>query len=67
MYTNELLEEKYKTQKDIVQEAEVSGKDYLDFIESLERAISFEKQPRRGEIVIVKTLNYHKAPAERYI
>jgi hypothetical protein len=39
----------------------------LDSSCNLERAISFEKQPRRGEIVIVKTLNYHKAPAERYI
>ena len=27
----------------------------------------FEKQPRRGEILIAKTLNYDKAPEERYI
>jgi len=34
MYTNDLLEEKYKAQRELFQEAESSGKDYLDFIES---------------------------------
>lgn len=34
MYTNDLLEEKYRAQRELAQEAEVAGKDYLDLIES---------------------------------
>ncbi|NIM18599.1 MAG: hypothetical protein GTO45_42025 [Candidatus Aminicenantes bacterium] len=33
MYTNELLEEKYKAQKELSHQAEIEKKDYLELIE----------------------------------
>lgn len=61
MYTNELLEEKYKTQKKLYVEARNSHVDYLTFIEIQVKALFDEKswklQYSKREGVYLKSIS----------
>ena len=43
MYTNDLLEEKYKAQRQLSEEADKANKDYLEFIEAEVKSLYAKK------------------------